>query len=105
MTAECDLLGNLLYALERLALLLDPLSHLVSDFWFISSKSARVTFSLPVINLSISIFSSTLPTIVMASKSAVVRGNIIPDVMLQSAVKKSTECLYPERVSSQATMN
>jgi hypothetical protein len=42
---------------------------------------------------------------VMASKSAVVRGNIIPEVMLHKAWKKSTECLYPDKVSSQATMN
>lgn len=37
-----------------------------------------------------SMFSSTLPTIVMASKSAVVKGIMTPDVMLQMAVKKST---------------
>lgn len=38
-----------------------------------------------------SMFSSTLPTIVMAKRSAVVSGSIMPDVMLQSAWKKSTE--------------
>jgi hypothetical protein len=39
-----------------------------------------------------SMFSKTLPTIVMASKSAVVKGNIRPEVILQIAWKKSTAC-------------
>jgi hypothetical protein len=46
----------------------------------------------PAINRSISMFSSTLPTIVIASRSAVVRGSMTPEVMLQMAWKKSTAC-------------
>jgi hypothetical protein len=36
-----------------------------------------------------SMFSNTLPTIVGARRSAVVSGSMTPEVMLQSAVKKS----------------
>lgn len=46
----------------------------------------------PSINLSISMFSKTLPTIVIASRSAVVSGNMTPEVMLHNAWKKSTAC-------------
>jgi hypothetical protein len=39
-----------------------------------------------------SMFSRTLPTIVIASKSAVVKGSMTPEVILHNAWKKSTEC-------------
>lgn len=45
-----------------------------------------------------SMFSSTLPTIVGASRSAVVKGNMTPDVIVQIAVKKSTARCAIQRI-------
>jgi hypothetical protein len=101
-----SLLSDLLDALHRFAFLLDSESNLMSDFWFSACPEERsMAISLPVISLSMSIFSSTLPTMVNANKSAVVSGNIIPEVMLHNAWKKSTECYMsasPDRLDMEA---
>ena len=82
---EMDVLSDLLYTLHRFALLPDPLGDFSADFWQVSCRLGLSRLGLPAIKRSMSMFSRTLPTMVGASRSAVVKGNMTPEVMLQMA--------------------